>query len=79
MGFEEAQALLAGPADYLEMYDREHSRDEDRFIAVGPGESGVICVVYTERDEDTIRIISARTATRREIDLFFRYLGGSQP
>ena len=73
--FEEAQSLLVGVADYLEIYDREHSQEEDRFIAVGPIESGVICVVYTERDDGSFRIIGARKATRREVDILYRYMG----
>lgn len=52
--------------DYLEIYDEEHSDDEDRFIAVGPIKRGLIVVVYTERDEDVLRIVSARMATKNE-------------
>jgi len=35
VAFEEATVLFTGPADFLEIYDAEHSDDEDRFIAVG--------------------------------------------
>lgn len=35
---------------------------------------GVVLVVWTERDGDTIRIISARFATKREIELLHRYM-----
>ena len=31
-------------------------------------------VVWTEREEDTIRIISARWATKRERVLYYNYL-----
>ena len=67
--FEEASELLAGGTDYLEIYD-DAQDEEDRFIAIGPIRRGVIVVVYTEREEDVIRIISARLATRRETALF---------
>ena len=46
------------------------ARDEDRFIAISPIERRVIVVVYTERLEDIVRIISVRMATYRETELF---------
>jgi hypothetical protein len=39
-------------------------------ISIGPIAGGVILVVWTERDERTIRIISARFATKREVALY---------
>jgi hypothetical protein len=51
-----------------------HSDIEDRFIAVGPISRGLILVVWTERDEDTIRIISARWATKQERHLYNQYM-----
>lgn len=69
LSFAEAAELLAGDADYLEIHDDPHD-DEDRFIAIGPIRRGVIVVVFTEREDDVIRIISAREATRREAQLF---------
>ena len=55
---------------YLEIFDTEHSDYEDRFIAIGPIERGVVVVVFTERDEDVIRIIGARIASKREEVLY---------
>ena len=46
-----------------------HSDEEDRFIAIGPIERGLVLVVYTERDTETVRLISARWATKRETEL----------
>ena len=67
VSFEEARVLFEDARDYLEIFDEAHSDEEDRFIAVGPVARGVVLVVYTIRDdEDTIRIISARWATKRE-------------
>ena len=66
VSFEEASELFSGGGDYLEIYDSEHSFDEDRFIAIGPTSLGVLVVVYTERRDDVIRILSARKATRAE-------------
>ena len=70
LSFTEAAELFRGDVDYLEIYDHEHSREEDRFIAIGPIRRGVIVVVYTERDDDVLRIISARMATRNERQQF---------
>jgi uncharacterized DUF497 family protein len=66
VSFEDAANLLASDVDYLEIYDEQHSEDEDRFIAIGPSSRGVIVVVYTERDDNSVRIISARVATKAE-------------
>ncbi|MEN8150946.1 MAG: BrnT family toxin [Planctomycetota bacterium] len=79
LSFEEARELFLGTADYLEIYDRTHSLDEDRFIAIGPVQRGLICVVYVERVEDRIRLISARFATRQEHRLFMEYMEGRLP
>ena len=75
MSFSEAQQLFQSGVDYLEIFDAEHSEAEARFIAVGPIERGVVVVVYTERDEDMIRIIGARLANKREQELFGSYMG----
>lgn len=54
---------------YIEMYDFEHSIEEDRYIAIGRvGE--LLFVVFTERGEK-IRLISARLATERERRLYY--------
>ncbi len=46
--------------------DSEHSRDEQRFLTIGESASGRLLVVAHTEDGDTIRLISARRATRRE-------------
>ncbi len=60
VGFTEAKALFTSKLDFLELYDAEHSDVEERFIVIGPIRRGLVLVVFTERSEDTIRIISAR-------------------
>ncbi len=75
LSFEQARELLSSETDCLEIYDEAHSDREDRFIAVGPISEGVVLVVWTERQEGTIRIISARWATARETDMYYRHLG----
>ena len=70
LSFEEARKLFESGADYLEIFDGEHSEDEDRFIAIGPIARGLVVVVFTERVEEIIRIIGARWANTREQALY---------
>jgi len=76
VSFEEAKELFESGVNYLEIYDADHSGDEDRFIAIGPIQRGVALVVWTERVEDTIRLISARWATARELALYHQHAKG---
>ena len=76
LSFDEVRALFEGDADYLVIYDEQHSEDEDRFIAIGTIGKGVVTVVHTEPSEATVRIISARMATRAERELFYAHSGG---
>lgn len=73
VSFEEATGLFASASDYLEIFDEIHSDSEDRFIAIGPIVRGLILVVWTERDDETIRIISARWASGPEQALYRAY------
>lgn len=66
VSFEEASRLFTSGAEYLEIFDEDHSVEEERFIAIGPIKRGVVLVVSTEIGEDSLRIISARWATKRE-------------
>ena len=76
LSFRDASELFSSDVDCLEIYDEVHSVEEDRFIAVGPVRQGVIVVVYTERQEDVVRILSARMATAKERDRYEAYLRG---
>ena len=78
VGFSEAKELLESDVDYLEIYDEAHSAEEERFIAIGPIRRGLVLVVWTERSEDTIRIISARWATKNERRLYRQHMEGSR-
>jgi hypothetical protein len=75
LSFGEASELFKSGIDYLGIYDEEHSDEEDRFVAVGPIRRGIIVVAYTERDEDVLRILSARMATKRERQRYERFEG----
>lgn len=54
---------------YIEMYDFEHSVDEDCYIAIGMV-GNLLFVVFTKRGEN-IRLISARLATEKERRLYY--------
>ena len=74
VSFEEASERFRWGVDYLEQFDDDHSEFEDRFVAIGPIQRGLVVVVWTERDGDVVRIISARWATRSEQVLFRSYI-----
>lgn len=78
MSFEDASGLFTQRKDYLEIFDETHPDEEDRFIAIGAISRGVVLVVYTEREGDTIRIISARWATKGETAQYREYAGGKR-
>lgn len=74
ISFEEAEELFTLGSDYLEIFDEAHSESEDRFIAIGPVVRGLALVVWTDCDDNTIRIISARWANEREQALYRSYM-----
>lgn len=65
----ETDAHVFDDPEYIEMFDFEHSLDEDRFIAIGKV-GDILFVVFTER-KDNIRLISARLATSAERSLYY--------
>ena len=66
VAFQEARTVF-GDVHALHRYDDTHSWDEERFIIIGTSAvRRVLTVVYVERVEETLRLISARAATRRE-------------
>ena len=75
VSFEEASELFDG-RDYFEIFDVEHSIDEDRFIGIGVVSGRLLFVCYTEPAEDLIRIISARRAEKDEIAMYRSYVDG---
>ena len=51
--------------------DPDHSIDEDRFLIIGSIKTEQICIVsHCYRDDDRIRIISARKATKAEKQVY---------
>ena len=51
----------------LNLVDNSQYYEEERWIAIGLIKRLIGVVVYTERRGDTIRIISARKATKHEV------------
>lgn len=63
--FPEAATVFFDPRN-LTIADEDHSTDEQRYTVIGQSiRDNTLLVVHVERDE-SIRIISARKATRRE-------------
>ncbi len=64
--FPEAASVFLEPMAWT-FPDPDHSIEEERFITVGLSLNGELVVVsHVELEEDRIRIISARRATKRE-------------
>lgn len=63
--FQDAIDVFNHPV--LTAIDQREEYGEDRWVALGWIAAVVGVVVYVERSEDVIRIISARKATRQEL------------
>ena len=69
----ETAAKVFWDENRIELYDYEHSTDEDRYNTIGLVDN-ILFVVYTER-KNRIRLISARPANSKERSLYYgRYL-----
>lgn len=74
VSFEEARSVFFDE-DAIEFFDEEHSIGEDRFLLLGLSAQArllLICHCYRE-SEATIRIISARRATKSESKYYRRH------
>ena len=65
ISFAEAATVFGDPLS-VSISDAYHSSDEDRFMIVGESEQGRLLVITYTEPGDSIRIISARKANRRE-------------
>jgi len=71
--FSEAETVFEDDRA-IEMFDEEHSDDEDRFIIIGLSTKErelMVCHCYRNGGE-VVRIVSARKATRSEKELYER-------
>jgi uncharacterized DUF497 family protein len=72
VSFEEAVTALLDPLSKTD-FDPDHSIEEHRFITFGMSAWRRLLVVsYTEQAE-TVRLISARVATRHEREIYEEY------
>jgi len=75
VSFEDARAVF-WDTRAVTLYDEEHSEDEDRFKIIGRNLNFLheltVCHCYRGADEDIVRIISARGATKSEIEIYKR-------
>jgi uncharacterized protein len=73
-GVDFADAVIA-LEDENALTIEETDHDEQRFNTLGMGPSlNILYVIHTYREDDRIRIISARKADRSEIEQYFRGL-----
>lgn len=65
-GFDFADAWEIFEAPMLTALDTREDYDEDRWIGIGFLREFIVVIVFTEKDDDTIRIISLRKALKYE-------------
>ena len=66
IAFDEAITVFSDPLAYI-FDDEEHSEDEHREIIIGYSTlTRLLLVCFVEREADTIRLVSARRATKAE-------------
>ena len=72
ISFDEAKSIFFDEFG-VQFFDDQNSSDEDRFLLLGMSSSAKLLIIcHCERDHGaTIRIISARKATKRE-SAFYR-------
>lgn len=69
VSFEEAKTVF-NDLLYLDFYDPDHSDEEHQYIIMGRScKDRILMVSYTERDA-VLRLISARKATRQELEVY---------
>jgi len=71
--FRDAVRIFDG--EVIEWVDRRFDYGEERWAAIGFSQNKEIVVVYVEKDEDIRRVISARQATQREREIYWREVG----
>jgi len=69
-GIDFADAIDVFNHPILSLIDDRKNYDEERWIAIGWLSNLVGVVVYTEKQGDVIRVISARKATNREVQKY---------
>jgi len=70
--FEDLQSVFVG--HLFIWHDGKFDYGEDRWIGIGLWKWILVVVVFTEPDEETIRIISARKAKKHEKENYHKWL-----
>ena len=66
VSFEEAKTVFRDRFGLI-IFDEEHSSNEERFLLLGvSAKERVLLVVHCYKQDEVIRIISARKATKKE-------------
>jgi uncharacterized DUF497 family protein len=74
VSFEDAETVF-DDKNAVYLYDGLHSGIEERFHIIGEDRNFrelTVCHCYHGKDDEIIRIISARKATKIEIDYYYR-------
>ena len=66
LSFGLAAHVFTDPLRKEDYDDRHSNKKEDRTIVIGIAENRLLFVSFTEPDQETIRIISARKANKHE-------------
>lgn len=69
VSFQDAVTVFQDPLS-LTYPDMDHSTDEDRFLIIGLSSSGDVLVISHTFRNDSVRIISARKATKKERNFY---------
>lgn len=69
VSFEEATEAFLDP-NAVDDYDEEHSSQETRYNLIGLSSRRLLFVVYTEPENNVVRIISARKAERKHQQIY---------
>jgi len=72
VSFEDAVAVFED-TQAVTIYDEEHSEEEERFIVIGfdlKDRTLTVCHCYRGKNKEITRIISARKATKFEIEIY---------
>ena len=69
VSFEEAATAMSDPMAATGT-DPDHSITEDRYITFGVSERGRLLVVAHTEEDETIRIINARLASKKERKIY---------
>lgn len=74
VSFEEATEIFTSGAPVLDIPEQRHG--ENRWRTIGPISRGIIAVIWTERgvNDECVRVISARPASKRESAAYREHL-----